>query len=130
MEVRPKMILVVEDEADVREELVEMLELRRFAVRGEASVASALDWLRNATGQLTLLTDLRLREGSGLDLVRAIRSDTALQAKVSRTILMTGHIDLTEQMEREIERHDLRILFKPVELALLLPLLAEDAVLG
>ncbi|MEL7728040.1 response regulator [Citromicrobium bathyomarinum] len=122
------MILVVEDEADVREELVEMLELRRFAVRGAASVADGIDCVRERAFPLTLLTDLRLREGSGLDLIRAIRSDSGLSAKVVRSIMMTGHIDLTEQVQREIAKQDVPLLFKPVDFDVLLPLLAQDAV--
>ena len=120
------MILVVEDEADVREELVEMLELRRFAVHGASSLASAIETVRQASGPLTLLTDLRLREGSGLDLIRAIRSDPDLKRKVNNVILMTGHIDLTEQMEHEIAKQDLHILFKPVDIDMLLSLLVQD----
>tara|TARA_B100000678_G_scaffold254551_1_gene231835 strand:+ start:617 stop:988 length:372 start_codon:yes stop_codon:yes gene_type:complete len=121
------MILVVEDEADVREELVEMLELRRFAVCGAGSIAGGLEKVREASQQLILLTDLRLREGSGLDLIRTIRSDPALQPKVARSILMTGHIDLTDQVTHEIAKHDLPILFKPVDFKLLMPLLSKDA---
>ena len=120
------MILVVEDETDVREELVEMLELRRFAVRGVSALAPALETIRQASGPLTLLTDLRLREGSGLDLIRAIRSDPDLKAKVNTIILMTGHIDLTEQIEHEIAKQDLHILFKPVDISLLLSHLVQD----
>ena len=123
------MILVVEDEADVREELVEMLELRRFAVCGAASVADGIARVRDASVPLTLLTDLRLREGSGLDLIREIRSDSELQPKVVRSIMMTGHIDLTEQVQREIIKQDIPLLFKPVDFDVLLPLLAQDAVL-
>ncbi len=121
------MILVVEDEADVREELVEMLELRRFAVCGAGSVACGLQKVREASEPLVLLTDLRLREGSGLDLIRALRSDPELQSKVTRSILMTGHIDLTEQVQYEIAKQDLPILFKPVDFNVLLPMLAQDA---
>ena len=122
------MILVVEDEADVREELVEMLQLRRFDVRGAARVADGLDRVRDATFPITLLTDLRLREGSGLDLIREIKSDAALCQKVERSILMTGHIDLTEQVHRDIARHDIPLLFKPVDFEQLLPLLKQHAV--
>jgi|TARA_R100000049_G_scaffold3380_1_gene7363 DNA-binding NtrC family response regulator len=120
------MILVVEDEADVREELVEMLELRRFAVCGADSVASGMEHIRAASCPLILLTDLRLGEGSGLELIRQITADPALQAKVSRSILMTGHIDLTEQIHNEIGKQAIPILFKPVDSSLLLPLLTQD----
>lgn len=103
-----------------------MLELRRFAVHGASSLASAIETVRQASGPLTLLTDLRLREGSGLDLIRAIRSDPDLKRKVNNVILMTGHIDLTEQMEHEIAKQDLHILFKPVDIDMLLSLLVQD----
>lgn len=121
------MILVVEDEADVREELVEMLELRRFDVCGADSVASGLQRVRDASQQLILLSDLRLHEGSGLDLIRAIRSDPILQPKVTRSILMTGHIDLTDHVRHEIAKQNLPILFKPVDFQVLMPLLSQDA---
>ena len=104
-----------------------MLELRRFAVCGAAGVASGLEMARSASEEVILLTDLRLREGSGLDLIRAIRSDSVLQSRVTRSILMTGHIDLTEQVQHEIAKHDLPILFKPVDFEVLLPLLSQDA---
>ncbi|GAB5350153.1 hypothetical protein TMRO357_02012 [Alteriqipengyuania sp. 357] len=122
------MILVVEDEADVREELVEMLELRGFDVCGAATVADGLDTVRNASLPLTVLTDLRLGEGSGLNLLREIRSDVELRPKVVRSILMTGHIDLTEQVQREIAKQNIPLLFKPVDVDVLLPLLNQDTV--
>mgnify|MGYP004462833657 CR=1 FL=1 len=122
------MILVVEDESDVREELVEMLELRGFAVCGAASVADGIERVRHASEPLILLTDLRLREGSGLTLVREIDADPALRAKVLRKILMTGHIDLTDQCKRDIVKYDIPLLFKPLDFKILLPLLAQEAV--
>ena len=120
-------ILVVEDEANVREELVEMLELHRFEVCGAANVARGLDKVRQASVPLVLLTDLRLGEGSGLDLIREIRADPELQPKVVRSILMTGHIDLTEQVQREIAKQGVPIMFKPVDFKRLMPMLAQEA---
>ena len=121
------MILVVEDEDDVREELVEMLELRRFDVRGADGVRSGLSAIRVASAPLTLLTDLRLRDGSGVDLIREIAIDPALRPKVLRAVLMTGHIDLTEQIQHDLERKEIPVLFKPIDFDLLLPLLTQDA---
>lgn len=123
------MIVVVEDEADVREELVEMLELRRFAVCGADSVASGMEQVRAASCPLILLTDLRLQEGSGLDLIRKIKADPVLQSKVVRAILMTGHIDLTDQVRHDIQKQDIPILFKPIDSDMLLSLLTQDAVI-
>ena len=121
------MILVVEDEANVREELVEMLELHRFEVCDAANVARGLDKVREASTPVVLLTDLRLGEGSGLDLIREIRADPQLRPKVVRSILMTGHIDLTEQVQREIAKQGVPIMFKPVDFKRLMPMLAQEA---
>lgn len=103
-----------------------MLELRSFAVSGAACVALALESLKQGSSHVTLLTDLRLRDGSGLDLVRAIRADPDLRAKVNTIILMTGHTDLTEQIEHETRKKDLHVLFKPVDIEFLLSLLTQD----
>jgi len=47
---------------------------------------------------------------------------------VVRSILMTGHIDMTDQVKHEIEKRHLPILFKPVDFKVLMPLLSLDAV--
>ena len=120
------MILVVEDETDVREELVEMLQLRHYEVRSACSVATAMAAVRSICGNITLLSDLRLGDGSGMDLIRMIRSDPALSIRVAPIILMTGHTDITEQIELAIAAEGLQIMFKPVDLAKLLPLLGKE----
>ena len=122
------MILVVEDENDVREELVEMLQLRQFDVCSAHSVATAIDAVRSIPGQITLLSDLRLGDGSGMDLIRIIRSEHALSARVAPIILMTGHTDITEQIDRAIAAEGLHMLFKPLDLAQLLPFLEQENV--
>ncbi|GGB74557.1 response regulator [Blastomonas aquatica] len=120
------MILVVEDETDVREELVEMLELRGFEVRSAYSVATAMEAVRSIPGNMTLLSDLRLGDGSGMDLIRMIRSDHELSTRVAPIILMTGHTDITEHIEQAIAAEGLQIMFKPVDLTKLLPLLCKE----
>jgi hypothetical protein len=45
---------------------------------------------------------------------------------VNTIILMTGHTDLTEQIEHETKKQDLHVLFKPVDIDFLLSLLTQD----
>lgn len=117
-------VLIVEDEPEVREELVEMLELRGMDVRGARDFASGLAAARLLAPPAMLLTDLRLPDGSGLDLVRAIRSDPALSAAFPHILLMTGHTDLTEQVERDLAGQEVTMLLKPLDLTELLLLLS------
>lgn len=118
------LVLVVEDEEDLREELLELLAMRGFRVLGASDVEEATRLLRSAPGPLSLLSDLRLPGGSGLDLIRLVASDTELTSKVVRTLLMTGHTDLTEQVELELARLDVAILFKPIQAARLVSLVS------
>lgn len=103
-----------------------MLELRGFNVRSACSVATAMEAVRSINGNITLLSDLRLGDGSGMDLIRMIRSDQALSVRVAPIILMTGHTDITEHIEHAIASEGLQIMFKPIDFGKLMPLLGEE----
>lgn len=113
-------ILIVEDEPHLREELAEMFEMRGFSVAEAGDVCSALRWLRAATRSTSVLTDFRMPGASGLDLVRTIRADRELVQRVPLIVLMTGHSDLTDQVDVELLRHNVRLLAKPVASDMLL----------
>ncbi|HKY33130.1 MAG TPA: sigma-54 dependent transcriptional regulator [Candidatus Polarisedimenticolia bacterium] len=66
-------VLVVEDEAYVRDSLGELLASRGYDVRLEAGLEPALRFLDRAPVDL-LITDLRMPGGGGLELVREVRS--------------------------------------------------------
>ena len=79
-------VLVVEDEAYVRDSLLELLSARGFRVEGAAGVAEALRLLERTPVDV-VLTDLRMPELTGLDLVRRLQ-ETAPEVPV---IVLTGH---------------------------------------
>jgi len=66
-------ILVVEDEAYVRDSLVEILKARRFDARPSGSVADALAHL-GRTPVDAVLSDLRMPGADGLELVRRMQA--------------------------------------------------------
>ncbi len=69
-------VLVVDDEADIRE-LLELTLIRMgLGVECAGSVAEATDFLKRATFDLCL-TDMRLPDGDGLELVRYIGANCA-----------------------------------------------------
>jgi len=79
-------ILVVEDEAYVRDSLVEILRSRRYDAGAAGSVADALAHLGRAPVDV-VLSDLRMPGADGLELVR--RMQTA--APDVPVIILTGH---------------------------------------
>jgi len=64
-------VLVVDDEADIRELLELSLVRMGLTVESAGSVTEAKEWLQKRTFDLCL-TDMRLPDGDGLDLVRHI----------------------------------------------------------
>lgn len=119
-------ILVVEDERELRDELVELIELRGFDVLGAADAASAEATLRQSEGPWIMLTDLKLPDSSGMELIRLIRADATLSARVQRMTIMTGHTELTEQVERDLSVNMVDMLLKPIKTAALLARLKPE----
>src|SRR5262245_9920124 len=87
-------VLVVEDEAYVRESLLELLRARGFRVEGASGVAEALRLLERTPVDV-VLTDLRMPELTGLDLVRRMQ-ETAPEVPV---IVLTGHGSVSSAVE-------------------------------
>jgi two-component system, NtrC family, response regulator AtoC len=79
-------VLVVEDEAYVRDSLVEMLRSRGFEVAAAASVGEALAAL-GRTPVDAVLSDLRMPEADGLELVRRLQAS----APEVPVLILTGH---------------------------------------
>lgn len=77
MEQSKKTILLVEDDA-INRKLVRVVlgDKRRYRIVEASSVAEAMDLLRQSKPDLLLL-DIRLGEGSGLDVIGAVRADHA-----------------------------------------------------
>ncbi|MGQ0697096.1 MAG: sigma-54-dependent transcriptional regulator [Panacagrimonas sp.] len=72
----PRLALIVDDEADIRE-LLEIT-LSRMGIRtcGAATLAEARDWLRDRSFDFCI-TDMRLPDGNGIDLVREVQTEYA-----------------------------------------------------
>jgi two-component system, NtrC family, response regulator HydG len=87
-------VLVVEDEAYVRDSLLELLQARGFRVDGASGVAEAMRLLERTPVDV-VLTDLRMPELTGLDLVRRLQ-DTAPEVPV---IVLTGHGSVSSAVE-------------------------------
>ena len=87
-------VLVVEDEAYVRDSLLELLGARGFRVEGAAGVTEALRLLERTPVDV-VLTDLRMPELTGLNLVKRLQA-TAPEVPV---IVLTGHGSVSSAVE-------------------------------
>ena len=67
-------ILVVEDDAAIRESLVECLELAGHVVRAAADGREALAWLREGNRPRVVVLDLVMPRMNGAELVNEIRA--------------------------------------------------------
>ena len=81
-------VLVVEDDASIRNGLMALLRMRGHRAVAAASVAEAASQLDAAT-PTHLLLDLNLPDGAGTHVLRRIRT----QALQTRVALVTGAID-------------------------------------
>jgi CheY-like chemotaxis protein len=82
-------VLVVEDHADTLRLLLRLLAMSGYNAHGAASVSEAIDVARRE-GCSLLVTDLGLPDGSGIDLLRALRADAEVNVDV-KGIAVTGH---------------------------------------
>ncbi len=87
-------VLVVEDEAYVRDSLVEILRARRFEVGAAGSVAEAVAYLGRAPVDV-VLSDLRMPGADGLELVRRMQG----AAPEVPVIILTGHGNVVSAVE-------------------------------
>jgi two-component system response regulator RegA len=79
-------LLLVDDDAPLRRAMTRALERRGFQVLAAEGLAEARDFAREHRPEFAVL-DMRLAEGSGLDLVRALRD---LRPEI-RIVIVTGY---------------------------------------
>jgi DNA-binding response OmpR family regulator len=108
---RPLRILVIDDDDDLRLELVELLCAMQFAAEG---CANAEDALNRVDANDVLLCDLDLGAESGIELIRTIQSRAAPRPSV---IAMSGRVDLLNLFA---ESGNIPLLSKPTRISSLL----------
>jgi CheY-like chemotaxis protein len=61
-----------------------------------------------------------------MELIRHVRADAELSKRVQKMTIMTGHTELTEQVERDLNAHMVNMLLKPIRTAALLASLQPE----
>jgi two-component system nitrogen regulation response regulator NtrX len=87
-------VLIVDDEADIRESLEAILSEEDYTITTAGTAAEALELLRDADYQAVLL-DIWLPDGDGLDVLAAIRGnqsrDSIPRPGAPEVIMISGH---------------------------------------
>lgn len=106
-------LLVVEDEPEILMEVAGYLRRRGEQVQTASGFGAAMRYLDEGQPIDLLISDARMPDGSGLDLIR-----TVLQRSGGRTpcLLMTGHIEQIG-IAPDLEKAGVRIVLKPFSLA-------------
>ncbi len=102
-------VLVIDDDAPYRERLVRAFARHGFSAHGAASASEALERARELRPGYAVI-DLRLPDGSGLDLVRELK---ALDARVTLVVL-TGYGSIATAVEA-VRRGATHYLAKPAD---------------
>lgn len=104
-------VLVVDDEAHIREFISALLEAQGIGVRAVASAAAALDELDRFRPDI-LLSDIRMPGGDGYHLIRQIRALEAQQGGHLPAAAMTSYHDADREksLEAGFEQHLYKLL--------------------
>ena len=87
-------LLLVDDEEDALLELAELLEGEDFCCFTATSVRLALQQLTRHPDIALVITDLRMPESSGIDLIKRLREHTSRQHLP--VIVISGHADMDD----------------------------------
>jgi DNA-binding response OmpR family regulator len=112
-----RVILIVEDEAEILEVIASSLKRRQYRVATATNFGDAQRALAEAGGPVDIiLTDVRLPDGDGLDLVRQVCGQ---EAPRPRMIVMTGHLD-RQSVDGALTSGAEAVLLKPFKLTTLI----------
>lgn len=109
-------LLVVEDEPEILSEVAGYLRRRGELVKTASSYTQALEALGSEEEPIDMLiSDVRMPDGSGLDLIRLVVGRPGNQC---RCLLMTGHLEQGD-LSPELESAGIQVVYKPFSLSAL-----------
>ena len=116
----PQLVLVVDDDAGIRDTMKDILTLEGYAVHTANDGQSAIDCCRTKHYDVILL-DVRMPGKDGIETLQEIK---ALDPK-ARIIMITGY-DVGERVQEAMLRGAEAVFRKPLDVADFLPLLLAN----
>lgn len=120
-------VLLVEDDADIRETLRIALEDEGYVVYEAEDGLEALEMLRDSMTPLVVALDLRLPRLNGDALLRRVTTYEQLPARHSYLLVTANRELLSQASLRLLKRMDVRVIAKPFDLDALLDLVSDAA---
>ncbi|MDZ5646005.1 response regulator transcription factor [Nitrospirillum sp. BR 11828] len=88
-------LLIIEDEASLRDDLIAFLEAKGYSLTGAGTLAEARQHLARTAFELVVL-DLGLPDGHGVQLLTEIRAQRGLHCGV---VVLTSHQDMEDKLQ-------------------------------
>ena len=113
------LVLIVDDEAGIRETLAINLELEGFKTLSASSGSEAIELLKNHAIDF-VISDVRMPKGDGITLLKNIKKG---DSDIPHIVLLTGFSELSTEEVKQLGAIDLII--KPPNIDLLIELIIK-----
>jgi DNA-binding response OmpR family regulator len=122
-------VLVVEDDADLREALCVLFEMAGAKVLCVESVAEAMDGVYHSFDPDVVLTDYSMPDADGLDFIREFRKASSTRNVAVPILVLSGHSE-DDWRAHVIEAGAADLLTKPFDSTLLITRIAAALASG
>ena len=129
MNARKPSVLVVDDDASIRETVRELLEDAGYTVSEARDGLQAVDQLRKAAGPMVVLLDLMMPRMDGAAVLGAVAGDDSGRLRRHAFIMMTaGHQTLSLAFAHLLADLRVQVVYKPFDIDRLLDTVASQHV--
>ena len=128
MNARKPSVLVVDDDASIRETLHELLADAGYVVNEARDGLQALDHLRKAPEPVIVLLDLMMPRMDGAAVLGAVAGDSGRLRRHAYILMTAGHQTLSLAFAHLLSDLDVQVIYKPFDIDRLLDLIGSQRV--
>ena len=128
MNARKPSVLVVDDDASIRETLHELLADAGYVVNEARDGLQALDHLRKAPEPVIVLLDLMMPRMDGAAVLGAVAGDSGRLRRHAYIMMTAGHQTLSLAFAHLLSDLDVQVIYKPFDIDRLLDLIGGQRV--
>ena len=119
-------ILVVDDDASIRETLRELLEDSGYAVAEARDGLQALEYLRKSPAPVVVLLDLMMPRMDGAAVLGAVAGDLGRLRRHAYIMMTAGHQTMSLAFAHLLADLDVQVIYKPFDIDRLLETIANQ----